>query len=307
MLATAMSTSTDDRLLRRRARKWRLLLLLAGAALASAFFMPAVPGCSGPIIPARELYGEFSVSLPSPAGIAEIWARVDGCLTLCLIYGAAYLFGAAAAVGAAIRWRRRKPTRTLWGSAGIMSLLIAVSLGVMVAFFGEVKSSGWWPPFREWSGFMAIVGACVLAPANLIYAAAAIRLRGRVALCLSFVGAFDCLWWFITWFVPALLQNAAYYGLYVSVAASFALLVAIVGEAAALTGQSRLRTLGQLLTCRLAPLAAQKGLCPRCDYFLYGLTEQRCPECGRPFTFAELNATPAELGFGEDSPRRSGL
>ena len=39
------------------------------------------------------------------------------------------------------------------------------------------------------------------------------------------------------------------------------------------------------------------GHCPACGYNLRGLTEQRCPECGRPFTFYEIRATPEQLGF----------
>lgn len=39
------------------------------------------------------------------------------------------------------------------------------------------------------------------------------------------------------------------------------------------------------------------GHCPACGYNLHGLSEQRCPECGRRFTFAEVRTTPEELGF----------
>ncbi|UCG15098.1 MAG: hypothetical protein JSV19_07345 [Phycisphaerales bacterium] len=39
------------------------------------------------------------------------------------------------------------------------------------------------------------------------------------------------------------------------------------------------------------------GHCPGCGYNLRGLSEQRCPECGRAFTFDELRTTPEKLGF----------
>ncbi|MBN1342999.1 MAG: hypothetical protein JXQ73_09990 [Phycisphaerae bacterium] len=39
------------------------------------------------------------------------------------------------------------------------------------------------------------------------------------------------------------------------------------------------------------------GHCPACGYDLRGLSERRCPECGRQFTFAEVRKTPDELGF----------
>ena len=40
-----------------------------------------------------------------------------------------------------------------------------------------------------------------------------------------------------------------------------------------------------------------KGRCPNCGYLLRGLRDQRCPECGRPFTFEEIRVSPEELGF----------
>ena len=39
------------------------------------------------------------------------------------------------------------------------------------------------------------------------------------------------------------------------------------------------------------PLPIQDGtLCPACGYCLIGNTSMVCSECGRPFSFAELNA-----------------
>jgi hypothetical protein len=35
--------------------------------------------------------------------------------------------------------------------------------------------------------------------------------------------------------------------------------------------------------------------CPECGYLLVGLSEKRCPECGRPFTLEELGVTEADL------------
>ena len=50
--------------------------------------------------------------------------------------------------------------------------------------------------------------------------------------------------------------------------------------------------------------------CPGCGYYLYGLTEQVCPECGRPFTLEELGITVGDLGAAghviTDSPGTSG-
>lgn len=41
------------------------------------------------------------------------------------------------------------------------------------------------------------------------------------------------------------------------------------------------------------------GHCPGCGYNLRGLSDQRCPECGRAFTFAEIRMTPEELQVAE--------
>ena len=39
--------------------------------------------------------------------------------------------------------------------------------------------------------------------------------------------------------------------------------------------------------------------CPRCGYLLVYLEVQRCPECGRPFSFEELAVEPEELHFAQ--------
>jgi hypothetical protein len=54
-----------------------------------------------------------------------------------------------------------------------------------------------------------------------------------------------------------------------------------------------------------------RGHCPACGYYLRGLSEMRCPDCGRPFTFHEVQgwtrqsrrlAKPAQLA-GTDGAR----
>lgn len=42
-----------------------------------------------------------------------------------------------------------------------------------------------------------------------------------------------------------------------------------------------------------------RGVCPACGYDLRGLSERRCPECGRAFTYAEVHATAEELAITE--------
>lgn len=45
------------------------------------------------------------------------------------------------------------------------------------------------------------------------------------------------------------------------------------------------------------------GMCPGCGCNLYGLRDQRCPECGRPFTFEDIRSTPQSLGFMVAEPQ----
>lgn len=48
-----------------------------------------------------------------------------------------------------------------------------------------------------------------------------------------------------------------------------------------------------------------RGICLACGYDLHGLSQQRCPECGRAFTFEEVHATAAELGIPTIDPAES--
>jgi hypothetical protein len=51
-------------------------------------------------------------------------------------------------------------------------------------------------------------------------------------------------------------------------------------------------------------LKVKPGHCPGCGYNLHGLSEPRCPECGREFTFAEIRMSPDELDYhGEESAK----
>jgi basic amino acid/polyamine antiporter, APA family len=53
--------------------------------------------------------------------------------------------------------------------------------------------------------------------------------------------------------------------------------------------------------------AAPAGLCPGCGYNLYGLRDQRCPECGRPFTFEEVGTMPVSPGFAIAAHETKGM
>jgi hypothetical protein len=97
-------------------------------------------------------------------------------------------------------------------------------------------------------------------------------------------------------------EDRIYYGLPFAFAMGWLLLLATLSEASIVTGWSRWQTLWRLMTCRLRENPALVGHCPECGYNLRGLSEQRCPECGRPFTFEELGMTAEELGVQAASP-----
>jgi hypothetical protein len=57
----------------------------------------------------------------------------------------------------------------------------------------------------------------------------------------------------------------------------------------------------------LVPLADVRIYCPDCDYVLTGLTENRCPECGREFDAERLRRWAGQPGLALTfSPRESG-
>jgi hypothetical protein len=63
--------------------------------------------------------------------------------------------------------------------------------------------------------------------------------------------------------------------------------------------------LGPALLCWIYRHRLQvRGRCPACGYDLHGLSQMRCPECGRAFTFEEVNATAEELQTMGDSARQ---
>ncbi|MBP7936865.1 MAG: hypothetical protein KA354_19665 [Phycisphaerae bacterium] len=151
-------------------------------------------------------------------------------------------------------------------------------------------------------GYSIQVWVCFIAPLlTLVYLPLARKARGHTWLCHGFVIAFWMLLWFGYWVVD---WSSARYGVILSMVAGGVLLLGAVGEARALTGQSWLRTGGQLLIGRLPPPLGQ-GQCPRCGYLLYGLTENRCPECGRGYTVEEVGLSAEEFAsaiLGSSAP-----
>lgn len=291
-----MRGSEEHAAARWRARPWRKLAIPAGLLLAATIFLPAVPSCNSDVIPAAELASAVHSCTAWPLNWdAALWLLCGICAFL-----SAYLAGFLLAFAALARLRG-------WHGCGRLAekCLLGVLLytAVITSFFFTWASARYGAPSaEEWEIWLAyLVGPVVV----LLYLLAAWRYSGSRFLSYGFI---LCLWifcWFGGWFV--LVFDTVRYGLRLSFVASGLLLVAMVGEARAVTGQTWRRTLGQLLTARLAKPLELRGCCPKCDYFLYGLSEMRCPECGRVFRFEELGVSAEEMGFQMSSvdPRTS--
>lgn len=280
----AVGENEEPATLRRRARPWRWLTVGGGALMAVTFFLPAVTSCNSDVVPVDET---FDV-LARPLG--EDW--LDGLLSKSelVMYLPAYLVGALLALAALGRLRGwTRPARWCGRAAlGVVLLpAVLVPAGVMV----ELVQSGGGVDLVDPFVWFEIPLFFVVPLWTLLGLILARKNRALRYLCRQF--AF-CVW-MVVWFGMWVVLGDALYGVHLSLAAGGILLVGVVGEARALTGQTWRRTIGQLCMARLAPRASVKGRCPRCDYPLYGLSALRCPECGRSFTLEEADLSADEL------------
>lgn len=271
----------------RRARKWQALSVLAGLLLAACFFLPAAKGCNATVIPSDVVFSE--ILAPPSAGD---WSSVaDWMLQFAAglgIYLLAYVFGCLVVLGAIAGLARRQHLQR-WATLGAVLLLAYASASLLVSFVSGVSSSGW-PGGSDWPVLcLFLIWPAILACLLILMTARRKQRWQRYCLLGGITG--------LVWFGYFAIEVDALYGLYLSLAACFLICVAAVGETAAITGRSYLKTLALLLLCRPLRSLESRGRCPKCDYYLYGLTQQRCPECGRAFSFRELDVTPDELGF----------
>lgn len=280
---------------RRRARPWRRLTVLGGALLAASFFLPAITVCNADVIPAEELVDAVtSVELRnlhvSCEGLLQSSVGTCACLS-------AYLAGfllAAAAVARICRWRK---LNQVLGKA-MLVVLAGTALILLSAFGCSFVKEG--PP--EWDTWPAVLVVFIFPLVAMIYLLRAIRTQ-HLALGGALIASLWMLCWFGLWVAREF--SDIRYGLWLSLAGTGLLLVVTVGEARALTGQTWRRSFWRLLTTQLAGSLETRGHCPNCDYLLYGLTEKRCPECGRGFTVEEVGLSAEELAsavLGSSAP-----
>ena len=253
--------------------------------------MPAAEGCNAPIVPAHEISSLFEPSVNQNT----VWLdRLAESMEILGVFLVAYLFGALMAVGAIARLLGRRRWATVCAIA-LLTYLFLVCLGVLAGMLLDQILHGPWWAWQNWSHLLGYLAFLIAPFLILVYLLVSVRLRPYAFLSHMFAGTLAAFVWFGYWTVPGLYYGGARYGLHLSFLSSVVLLIGAVGEARALTGQTWRRTLWQLLTCRLRLSKDWQVRCPGCDYLLYGLTEMRCPECGRPFTFEELGVSPETL------------
>ena len=271
-----MPPNEPDR--QRAARPWRIAVLAGGLLLTVTFNMPFSES-RWQSVPASRLAHLIADTRarPLPNRVLQI--------CLCL---QAHLLGLLAAAAAAARLLGR-PGWARVGAWGIAALLTLSALAWIIWLASELLPQGLFAHPANWKPMIAGFGGPALL---LIYLAFAARLGNLAFLCFTFpVAALNpCL-------LLAHALDGGMVGAWLACLGSVALLAATIGEAAVLTGQPVVRTIWWLTSCRLRPPRTRSETCPACGYLLFGLTKQRCPECGQPFTFEELGVSPEELGF----------
>lgn len=299
------SISKHSDMTHRRAFRWRLLSLASGGLLAATFFMPSVQGCNNPIIPAEEAW-EFSEELR--LSVRDMYASIDleDLAVAYYVLTAGYLFGLLVALAALGRLTKGQRIQSLTRVCLILfTLILGGGIGLVTSHLGwragldglpALFSPTEFAPLGSWLPFINFVLLPLWMMSLLV-----ILWRGRnpPELSIAFVTGLFAAHWFSYWSIMSWWNGDDHYGIHLSFGASCVIVAAALGEARAVSRQSWMRTLGQLMTGRFRGQDERIGMCPKCGYNLYGLSEQRCPECGRAFTFEEVGATAETLGFSE--------
>ena len=286
-----------------QARPWRWVTIIAGTILAATFFAPltdmplgmGVPGsgdANSPFIYWVKMV-IHSQNNPQPPLTSLLAVNI-----LLALFGITYIWGLCMAVFSYAQLRRRNRLRILAHVLGyVFGLFLAIGWGSIlgVRLFGVWQTGGFFS--LSWS-HLALIGflfLSVLVPAG--HSLLALRRRPCTYLYHGFAAALVMV--LVQWMTFVFIRplSLVTYGFSVTSIAVIVLLIARVGEAKAITQQSWFTALWQLLTLRLHKGLPTAGQCPACRYNLFGLREQRCPECGRGFTFEELGVSPEQLGF----------
>jgi hypothetical protein len=285
--------------------KWHVLTIFAGVALVVTFFLPmgSLARAANPSeVPVKIILDILRIEPTPLSGLRQ----PEAVIMMAYVFAVAvmpHLFGllmSLYSLASLIRWNRlRKVPQGIGVVVGILlglTWVTGVALGLPQLLRQSPGMSG---QYLFIFGVMSF--AVIIAVVGVAHALLALRRSGWAYLYHGAIGAG------LLVFVAAVINGLALSfsgreylgltGLTITSLASSLLLFSRVGEARAITGLTWRRTMWYLLTLRLHKAPRPVGLCPGCGYNLFGLREQRCPECGRPFTFEEVEATPETLGF----------
>jgi hypothetical protein len=292
--------------------KWHALTIFAGAILIVTFFLPL----DRPIYqrssntPARFL-GQL---IQDADGIPRVFQSFRGLAKLTVRFTMAALPQIWGVLIMLISVASLLDLRRLRGVLQTIGILLALPIAAAwTVCAGRLMSSFLRNPrfdVQSLCWLATLIAVFVIPVGGLLYALLAYRRRGWAYLYHGFVGAGSPVAMLLIVHFFAMMDRGGlpYSGLTGVTITSLAcclLFFSRVGEARALTGLTWRRTLWHLFTLRLHKTLRTLGLCPGCGYNLYGLRERRCPECGRPFTFEEVGATPESLGFSGELPTTS--
>lgn len=211
--------------------------------------------------------------------------RADAWAGHLLVYAAPYAFGLVAAAAAAARIAGNRPTENATGYLAIGFAALA-SLGVVYCSAQEYEL---WPGEMRFSYRGAGLAPGLIWPiVVLVYCCRALPSPAAGSMCLTFLLSCLLIPWWDHW-------EFGTYGLRSASLATYFLVVA--GFFEVLLGMSRNPFVAGLRYLVFSPglLNRDDGGCPACGHCLFGVTQPRCPECGRGFSEYEVGMTLDEL------------
>jgi len=241
---------------------------LGGLVVAVTCFLPAVKGCSSPIVPLVEVVDTFGRGSSMKNWSGATWILMP------------YLFGLHLLVSA-VRRRRAEKVCTVpkdFVTPVLLGIWVASVVGPLVDDFDDWGSVAFW---TEPSLIMCVGGALIVC----CYIACIAGRREGWPLSVRWCASLLMLVWFGVWIVTNF--KATYYGIWLSTAGTIAMLVGVVWEAAIRSILPWRSALWGLVRCKLEMREMDQPYCRRCGYLLIGLTSRRCPECGTAFESGE--------------------
>jgi len=278
-----------------QAKLWRKLIILVGILWAVSLFLPfhwSLDFRNSPI------YGWYRLILfgigTTQTWIDKVFINFHITLHPISLFTVPYLLAGLIATAASGRLLNKHTMNKIVDSAMFCLLILAPICMVMTILITclycivqGIRTSNM--KVNYYYFFLLILALLAL----FIYPLIARRSKKYANFYYTFIGSLAG----IVFYIHYLLYGRLGVGVFLSLFASITILISIIIETKIITNQSIISAIWHLITCSIRTQTDLAGLCPKCAYNLYGLTEQRCPECGRGFTFEEVGATAEELGF----------